>query len=433
MGKLLAAAGSADRPLEAEFRETFQRGLERALPELEGKRVLVILPDQTRTAPIPLCFRLLREALHEHVQQLDFLIALGTHPPMSEREISEHLGVQPGELERLGVRAFNHRWDEPGELRRIGIIPKSEMEEISQGLLVEEVPVEINRRIYDYDHLVILGPVFPHEVVGFSGGFKYFFPGISGPAMVHRSHWLGALITNPKINGTKWTPVRAMIHRAASFVDIPTTLIALVMRGHDVHGLFVGDPIAAWEAAADLSARVNIVWVDRPFHTVISIAPAMYRDMWTAGKCFYKLEPVVADGGRLIIYAPHIQELSPVHGEWLRKVGYHTRDYFLKQWDKFKHVPGAILAHSTHVRGIGTYIDGVERPRVEVILATGISEGICREINLGYLDPRKLDPKDYEGREDEGILVVPEAGETLYRLADGTVPDIDKLYEMEGT
>ncbi|HIC95389.1 TPA: DUF2088 domain-containing protein, partial [Candidatus Bipolaricaulota bacterium] len=174
MEKLLAAAGRADCPLsEAEFRETFQRGVERA--GLEGKRVLVILPDATRTAPIPLCFRLLRETLRERgkVRRLDLLIALGTHPPMSDQEIDEHLGVRPGELERLGVKVFNHRWAEPGELRRIGTIPISEMEEISQGLLVEEVPVEINRRIFDYDHLVILGPVFPHEVVGFSGGFKY--------------------------------------------------------------------------------------------------------------------------------------------------------------------------------------------------------------------------------------------------------------------
>jgi len=343
---------------------------------------------------------------------------------MSDQEIDEHLGVRPGELERLGVKVFNHRWAEPGELRRIGTIPISEMEEISQGLLVEEVPVEINRRIFDYDHLVILGPVFPHEVVGFSGGFKYFFPGISGPEMVHCSHWLGALITNPKINGTKWTPVRAMIHRAASFVEVPTTLLALVMRGPEVHGLFIGDPIAAWEAAADLSAQVNIVWVEHPFHTVLSIAPSMYEDLWTAGKCVYKLEPVVKDGGKIIVYAPHITEVSYTHGELIRRVGYHTRDYFLKQWDRFKDIPKAVLAHSTHVKGIGSYIDGLEHPRIEVVLATGIPEEVCREINLGYLDPSTIVPEDYSGREDEGILMVPEAGEVLYRLADGTVPEI---------
>ena len=413
----------------AEFKEVVRRGLERA--DLEGKRVLVILPDRTRTAPIPLCFRVFYETLYENVAQLDFLIALGTHPPLSEEEIESHLGVRPGELKSLNIKVFNHVWDDPEKLRRIGVISTTEMEKISRGLLIEEVPVEINRRIFDYDHLIIVGPVFPHEVVGFSGGLKYFFPGISGPAMVHYSHWLGALITNPKIDGTKWTPVRELIHRAASFVEIPTTLFALVMQRHDIHGLYVGNPIAAWETAADLSAKVNIVWVEYPFHTVLSVAPLMYKDLWTAGKCVYKLEPVVEDGGRIIVYGPHIKEVSYTHGRLIRKIGYHTRDYFLKQWDKFKEIPAAILAHSTHVKGIGTYIDGVEHPRIEVILATGISEKVCKEINLGYLNLDEINLEDYTGREDEGVLLVPEAGEMLYRLTDGTVPEIENLYTEE--
>lgn len=402
-----------------------RQGLEEA--HVEEKGVLVIIPDSTRTAPIPLCVRTLTSTLKGKVKRLDFLIALGTHPPMSETELNAHLGTTREERARLKVRVFNHAWDRPEELQRIGTISMREMEDISHGLLSEEVPVEINRRIFDYDHLIIIGPVFPHEVVGFSGGYKYLFPGISGPAMVHRSHWLGALITNPKINGTKWTPVREMIHRAASFVGIPTTLFALVMLRHNAHGLYVGDPIEAWEAAADLSAKINIVWVERSFHTVLSAAPAMYRELWTAGKCMYKLEPVVEDGGKVIIYAPHLHEISVTHGELIRRVGYHTRDYFLTQWDRFKEVPGSILAHSSHVRGIGTYKDGVEHDRIEVILATGIPESTCRKINLGYLDPDEVNPDNYADRQDEGILLVPEAGEMLYRLANGSVPDIDLL------
>ncbi len=301
------------------------------------------------------------------------------------------------------------------------------MEEISRGLLVEEVPITINRAVLEHDLVIILGPVFPHEVVGFSGGHKYFFPGVSGPDMVHQSHWLGALITNPKVNGNKETPVRAMIERAAAFVTTPQVGISLVMHGHDLMGMFIGEVEEAWSRAADLSAELNIVWVDHPFHTVISMAPPMYWELWTAGKCMYKLEPVVADEGKLIIYAPNLREISVTHGTLIRQVGYHTRDYFLGQWERFKDVPRAILAHSTHVRGIGTYRDGIEHNRIEVILATGIPEEICREINLGYIDPAAIDPNEYKNREDEGILVVPNAGEMLYRLADGTVPDIDKL------
>jgi hypothetical protein len=130
----------------------------------------------------------------------------------------------------------------------------------------------------------------------------------------------------------------------------------------------------------------------------------------------YKLEPVVADGGTLVNYAPHIGEVSVTHGRIIREIGYHTRDYFLKQWDRFRHYPWGVLAHSTHVRGIGTYADGVERPRVNVVLATGIPEAVCRQINLGWMDPRAVRRADYENREADGVLCVPKAGETLYRL-----------------
>jgi nickel-dependent lactate racemase len=143
----------------------------------------------------------------------------------------------------------------------------------------------------------------------------------------------------------------------------------------------------------------------------------MYDEIWTAGKCMYKMEPVVADGGDLIIYAPHVDEVSFTHGKYIEKIGYHVRDYFMKQMGKFKGIPGGVMAHSTHVKGIGTFENGVEKPRVNVILATKITPARCKKINLGYMDPAKINPKDYEGRESEGILCVPKAGEMLYRLA----------------
>lgn len=409
---------------EAELREKLVEGLSglgRA-----GERWLVIVPDDTRTLPMPAIASALVGELAPKVKELAFLIALGTHPPMTEEQLLSHFG--PAYVERPpNVTVYQHSWDDPSALAELGVITAEEMEEISRGLLAVEVPVEINRLVLEYDRLLIVNPVFPHEVIGFSGGHKYFFPGVSGPRMVHVSHWLGALITNPKINGHKWTPVREMVERAAALVPTPRLGLSLVLRGHDLVGAFLGEVAEAWEAAADLSAQVNIVWVEQPYELVVSVAPAMYRELWTAGKCMYKLEPVVADGGTLIIYAPHIREISPTHGRWLLEVGYHVRDYFLAQWEKFKGYPWAVLAHSTHVKGIGTYRDGVERPRIEVILATGIPEEICRRINLGYRDPRTLDPGEYMDREAEGILAVPRAGEMLYRLADGTVPDIDEL------
>ena len=143
----------------------------------------------------------------------------------------------------------------------------------------------------------------------------------------------------------------------------------------------------------------------------------MYDELWTGGKCMYKLEPVLADGGELIIYAPHISEICVTHGKVLLEVGYHCRDYFLKQWDRFQRYPWGVLAHSTHVYGIGTYADGVEKPRARVTLATGIPAETCRRINLGFRDPATVRPDEFANREDEGLLLVPKAGEMLFQLA----------------
>jgi nickel-dependent lactate racemase len=404
--------------IEAEVREIVEEGL-RPLG-LRGRRVLLIVPDGTRSAPVGLMFRLIHETIGSSVAELDVMIALGTHPAMSEEAIRDRLEIS--EEERNGrygkVRFFNHVWDDPAELVQLGTIPAEEIEELSEGLFAIDVEVTINRRVFDYDQLLIIGPVFPHEVVGFSGGSKYLFPGISGPEVLNFFHWLGAVITNPRIIGHKWTPVRRVVNRAASLVPTPCHAFCLVVSGKELEGVFFGHTNEAWSQAADLSADVHIVKKPRPFHTVLSCAPAMYDEMWVGGKCMYKLEPVVADGGELIVYAPHIRELSLVHGATIERIGYHVRDYFLKQWDVFKYEPWGILAHSTHVRGIGTFEDGVERPRITVTLATGIPEEVCRRVNLGYRDPSSIDISAYLGREHEGVLVVPNAGEMLYRLEE---------------
>jgi nickel-dependent lactate racemase len=183
-------------------------------------------------------------------------------------------------------------------------------------------------------------------------------------------------------------------------------------------GLFVGTPEEAWDEASELSRRIHIVRKRRPFHTILSCAPAMYGDIWTAGKAMYKLEPVLADGGELILYAPHVRDISPTHGTVIRQVGYHCRDYFLKQWDAFKHYPWGVLAHSSHVYGLGTYENGIETPRARVTLSTAIPEHICSEIHLGYRDPASIRFEEFADREDEGVLLVPRAGEILHQLDD---------------
>ena len=385
---------------------------------LEGKRVLALIPDATRTAPVGLMFRTLADLLADRADRLDFLIALGTHQPMPEAKILAMLDMDAderhGTYDDVGI--FNHAWDDADALTTVATLSADEMDRLTDGRYAREVPVEINRRLFDYDHVFIVGPTFPHEVVGFSGGHKYLFPGVAGPEIIHFFHWLGALVTNWKINGVKDTVVRRVIDRAVAEIDVPLTNFDMVVTREGLKGLYIGDPVEAYGAAADLSAQVHVRYVDRPYEKVLGIAPEMYDDLWVAGKVMYKLEPVVADGGELIIYAPHITEVSYTHGHILDKIGYHCLDYFREQMDKFADVPGGIMAHSTHVKGLGTYCNGTETPRIRVTLATGIPKERCEQICLGYMDPATVRAADWINREDEGVLLVDHAGETLYRL-----------------
>jgi nickel-dependent lactate racemase len=386
---------------------------------LDDKRVLVIIPDGTRTAPIPLMFRLLYEQLGRRVARLDYLIALGTHQPMSEEAISKLVGTSSEERAKHypNVQVFNHHWADPGTLKTIGVISRQEAVDLTNGTLEQEVPVTLNGMIFEYDFLMICGPVFPHEVVGFSGGAKYLFPGIAGPDIINFTHWLGARLTSMHTIGVKDTLVRRVIHRAAEFVPRPILCLAMVMQGQGLHGLYIGSYKEAFEQAADLSAQLNLITVQRPFRRVLSAPSTMYDDLWTAAKAMYKTEPAIEDGGEVIIYAPHISEISYTHGRLIDEVGYHVQEYFLKQWERFKDVPGTILAHSTHVKGTGTYdpATGIETPRIQVTLATSIPEERCRLVNLGYLDYHTINPEEWRHREAEGILYVPHAGEMLYR------------------
>jgi lactate racemase len=422
--------GIAEGYLEdSEIRSIVARGL--AQLDVDGCRVLLIVPDGTRTMPMPLLFSIVEAGLAGRATQLDVLIATGTHKAMTDAHLSRHLGrtVRNGRAGR--VRIFNHVSDDESGLTTLGTIPAEEIAGISGGRLTESLTVRLNRAILDYDHLLICGPVFPHEVAGFSGGTKYFFPGIAGNDVINLTHWLGALVTSAEIIGVAETPVRKVIDRAAAMVPRQHSLIGLVTHhiGHGwrapaegVGGVFCGATREAWQACANLSAQRHIVWLEQPAKRVLAIMPEMYTDLWTGAKGMYKSEPAVADGGEVVIFAPHIRDLSHIHGRVIEAIGYHCRDYFLAQWERFRNYPGGILAHSTHVKGKGAYdpLTGIETPQIRVTLATGIPEDVCRRINLGYLNPASVDAKEWREHAADGWLVVPRAGEMLYRLRNQT-------------
>ena len=285
----------------------------------------------------------------------------------------------------------------------------------------------INRRVVDADVKIVIGPVLPHEVVGMSGGNKYFIPGVAQEGFISRTHWVGALITSSHIIGTPAvTPVRAMINEGAAMIPGQRRCIAFVVRSHttDLESVSFGTPEEAWGVQAGVGARTHVEYVDEPMRTVLSLIPDRYHDIWTAAKGFYKVEPAVAAGGEVVLHAPHITEISQVHHE-IGEIGYHCRDYFVKQWDRFSGLPWGVLAHSTHLRGLGSYdpAAGVEADRVRVTLATGIPRRVCESVNLGYRDPDTIDPAEWAGR--EGVTVIPDAGEVLYRLRSGRIDGAD--------
>jgi nickel-dependent lactate racemase len=387
--------------------------------DLDGASVCLVVPDGTRSSPLPLLLGAVHEALAGRVSAMTAVIALGTHQAMSDEHLATHLGYGAAGLEATypGLTVVNHAWWEPDTFVSLGTIGEDRVHELSGGLLRVPADVRLNRAVVEHDVVIVVGPVFPHEVVGFSGGNKYFFPGIAGQEIIDLTHWVGALITSAEIIGTRGiTPVRALINEAASLIPSRKRALCVVAKSGSpsLHAAAFGTPEDAWAAAADVSAQVHVRYLDAPVRRVVSVMPSKYEDIWTAAKGFYKLEPVVADGGEVILYAPHVREISVTHQE-IYDIGYHCRDYFVKQWDRFRGVHWGVLAHSTHLRGAGTYdpVEG-ERCRVAVTLATGIPEDVVRRANLGYLDPADVNLAALES--DPDTLVVPNAGEILFRL-----------------
>ncbi|MDQ4094515.1 MAG: lactate racemase domain-containing protein [Actinomycetota bacterium] len=437
----VAQLGGLTEPLAEEQISAFIRE-QLASVDLDGRSLCVLVPDGTRSCPLPLLMAAVHRAVHGRVTRLTVVVALGTHAAMTEPALADHLGYPVGGLDGWypGTMVRNHQWWDPATFADVGTIPADRIAELSRGMLRQKANVRINRAVVDHDVTLIVGPVFPHEVVGFSGGDKYLFPGVSGRELIDLSHWLGALISSAEIIGTRGiTPVRALINEAASLVPSERLALCVVTcsgsrfaepeelavrtpnkvphvaeTSVELHAMTFGEPQAAWAAAADVAAETHIRYLDAPVRRVLSILPTKYDDLWTGAKGFYKVEPIVADEGQVVIYAPHIREISTTHPH-IAEIGYHCRDYFVTQWDRFKDFHWGDLAHSTHLRGAGTYDDvHGERLRVTVTLATGIPEERVRAVNLDYLDPATIDIDAWAA--DPDTFVVPEAGEDLFRL-----------------
>ncbi|AKK12000.1 lactate racemase domain-containing protein [Corynebacterium uterequi] len=389
--------------------------------DFDDKNVCVVIPDGTRSGPHGLMIQAAYDAIADRASKITILIALGTHADMSVEAI-EKLVEAP--LDRFPKAEFvNHDWHNPDAIATLGTVPAEEIERLTKGLLTDRpMDVQINKLCAEADVNLVIGPVFPHEVVGFSGGNKYFFPGCSVHDVIDISHWVGALITASDIIGTLGiTPVRQLIDTASDMIPAEKMAITYVATTGDdhstnLHTVAFGDTKSAWAANAKVAAQTHIKYVDAPYPRIVSKVPEMYEDLWTGAKGVYKMEPVCADGGEIIVYAPHITEISEMH-PGIGTIGYHCIEYFTKQWDKFKDHPWGEIAHSTHVRGLGSYDPetGVETLRCRITLASQVPPEVCEHYNLGYANPDELPWEEFAA--DPETLIVEHAGEILHRLA----------------
>jgi len=387
---------------------------------VDGKKVVLVVPDGTRSCPLPRVMDTVYRELIGRASSLTALIALGTHAYMSSQELDRWFGAEPGGLAAKypGMTVLNHEWRDPKNIVDVGTLSADEIDKLSGGRLKQAVRVEVNRLVAEADVSIVIGPVFPHEVVGISGGNKYFIPGCATHEIIDLSHWLGALIGIDDLIGQRGiTPVRAVINAAAELIPTHRLGICLVVKSgtDEIEYVATGELDDAWALSSEVAADSHIEYVDKPFKKVVAMMPTRYADMWTAAKGCYKIQPAMAEGGEVVIYAPHVKALSEQHPE-VYDIGYHCIDYFIKQWDRFKDVPTAVLAHSTHVRGGGTFdpATGVEHNRIKLTLCTQVPREIVEAANAEYLSPDDIDLDAL--RADPDVFVEPNAGEVLYRL-----------------
>lgn len=411
--------GSPDSDLDtAALRRILEESLAQILP---GERVLAIIPDKTRDDNTPELFPMVCEILaHRGIEKFDALVAQGTHAAMTEAEKRAKVGLNKENKSIFRGKIFNHNWDVPEELTTIGELAAAQVDDLTDGLLNEAIPLTVNKLLAPgiYHTILIFGATVPHEVAGFAGGAKYFFPGVSGAELTHATHWLGALASIEAVIGRVETPTRHLIEAAAE--RIPARVISLnsvVSRTSEnrlrTHALFCGDVKIAFRRAAEISSLVHVKYTNHQYKRVVALLDEHYDEMWTGGKASYRLGAIVEEAGELIIYAPHLRCFSDTHGALIEKYGYaplaRVRE-MVAEFDELKNNL-CVAAHLAHV-AYAARRDAPTMPRYRITLASQISEADCRRVGFGFLNYKSFSRLDYEN--DNDALIVENAGRDLY-------------------
>jgi len=418
----LTGKGSPESDLTAaDFRLIISEALSKVAPD---SRVLAIISDKTRDDNTDTLFPIVAEILAERkIAVFDALVAQGTHSPMTETEKLAKIGAKSfSDVPNLG-QIFDHQWSNPEELTTIGELSAEKVREVTAGLFAKPIPLTINRLLApgNYDTVLIFGATVPHEVAGFAGGAKYFFPGVAGAELTHATHWLAALATVEKIIGRIETPTRHLIEAAADFVSAEViSFTSVVSRTEEdplrTHALFAGDFRLALRRAAEVSRRVHIKYTGRKYKRVVALLDEHYEELWLGGKVSYRLGGVIEAGGELIIYAPHLHCISETHGRFIEQFGGYA------PLEKVKELVAqsgelqanlCVAAHLTQVAYAGRSNENGEIvPRYQITLASAVDAETCRRVNLGFMDYQKFRLADYEN--DSDTLIVKRAGRDLY-------------------
>ena len=394
-----------------------------ALLKLGGipKKILVIPPDITRLhSNAGELTRILYELWDSgNGQAFDILPAIGTHASMTGEHIAEMYGKLP--------KAVYHEHNWRSGLFTFGEVPSEFIREVSAGKLDYSIPVAINRRIVEgeYDLVISVGQVIPHEVIGIANGFKNVLVGTGGVEMINKTHFLGAVDGMEKLMGRTDTSVRRVLNYAHSRY-LKQLGIIYIMSVMDVdedgerimRGLYIGDDAQTFEIAAELSRNVNMNFLDAPLSkAVVYLDPREFRSTWLGNKAIYRTRMAMADDGELIIIAPGLREFGEDSeiDRLIRKYGYRGTSATLKAVENNSELRENLsaAAHLIHGSTEGRFkvVYATEHLSQQEIESVGY-EWMPLEDVLALYNPRTL----ADGFNDDGFYYISEPGQGLWAL-----------------
>lgn len=377
------------------------------------KKVLVIPPDFTRYHSRS--GELTRYSYYYYKDKLtDILPAIGTHFPMSEKEIDVMFGDTPKTLFRI------HKWKE--DLTTLGVVPSEFVSEVSEGKVNYDWTASVNKLLTEgnYDLILSIGQVVPHEVIGMANHNKNIFIGVGGKDAIHKSHFLGAAYGMERIMGRANTPVRKVLNYASdNFSKDLAIVYVLTVIGKDeegklvMRGLYIGDDYECFNLAAELSLKVNFNMLDEPLKkVVVYLDPLEFKSTWLGNKSVYRTRMVIADDGELIVLAPGLSEFGEDKGidSLIRKYGYLTTPEILKlvdENDDLKNNLGA-AAHLIH---------GSSENRFKITYCPGnISKEEIESVNYNYTDLNVMMKKYNPEKLKDGFNIVD--GEEIFYISN---------------